>query len=59
MSEHKKAAIALRYARLALASAPTEFDRAVAKLFLGRAIRELEAALPLKPDGEMFFRRQV
>jgi hypothetical protein len=58
-SQQITAAQTLRYARLALHCAPTDFDRAVARLFLCRAIKDMRATLPPNPTGGMFHRPQI
>jgi hypothetical protein len=59
VSQLHTARIALCYARVALSFAPTDFDKAVARMHLRHAIKRVESALPAKADGSLFFRKQA
>jgi hypothetical protein len=59
MTDEQTAVMAVRFARDAIRCAATDLDRAVAKTKLYHAIRQLEAAMPNEPSGDMFFKRQI
>lgn len=59
MSQLHTARIALCYARVALSFAPTDFDKAVARMHLRHAIKRVESALPAKERVSIFHRQQI
>lgn len=58
-SSLQSASLSLQLARVMLRAAQSAFERAVAKHALCHAIRAVEAEMPNKPTGQMFFKRQI